>query len=89
LEDILDHEMIKWSKLYLDNAQASWAMPGKENDFFITWKNLALHDSLFTKNHKKIIKNLPNDAVNALNEMLLKLEISEAEYTEYFERHLL
>lgn len=89
LEDILDHEMIKWSKLYLDNAQASWAMPGKENDFFIAWKNLALHDSLFTKNHKKIIKNLPNDAVNALNEMLLKLEISEAEYTEYFERHLL
>ena len=85
----LNFHMIKWCKLYLDESQAVWSMPNREEGFYYTWKRLVIHDPALKPSVRKRLRNLPNEADRALKEVLLALEIPESDLQEYLEAHLL
>lgn len=85
----LNLNIIKWCKLYLDESQAVWSMPNREEGFYRAWKAMIQYDSSLNHNIRKQLKNLPEDADNALKEMLMALEIPKSELQDYLEAHLL
>jgi len=44
-DDRLNRILTKWLSAYLDQGQAAWSMPGRENGFYAAWRALAAHDS--------------------------------------------
>lgn len=89
LVNILDHHVIKWCKLYLDDSQAGWTMPNREEGFYRAWQRLIQYDPALSKNQRKSLKDWPQEAHMALREALSALEISESERLTYLEAHLL
>ncbi|WP_251551183.1 DUF2309 domain-containing protein [Neobacillus muris] len=85
----LNRHMIKWCKLFLDESQAVWPMPNRENGFYQAWRQLASLDPALKLEARTQIKNLPNEADMALKAALSQLEISHSETREYLEAHLL
>lgn len=49
LDERLDQQMIKWCKLYLDENQAAWAMPFREQGFYPAWQKLIQNDPALSK----------------------------------------
>jgi uncharacterized protein YbcC (UPF0753/DUF2309 family) len=88
LVNILDHHVIKWSKLYLDESQAGWTMPNREEGFYRAWQRLIQYDPALSKNQRKSLKNWPQEAHMALKEVLSALEIPRSEIQPYLEGHL-
>ena len=46
LIDIVDYHVIKWCKLYLDDAQSGWTMPNREKVYSLhgnVWHNMIQH----------------------------------------------
>ncbi|WP_084786727.1 DUF2309 domain-containing protein [Bacillus tuaregi] len=84
----LNSHMIKWCKLYLD-SQAAWSMPNREKGFFYAWKRLVPYDSALKPSIRKKLKNVPNEAESALQEVLLSLEVPYPDLQAYLEAHLL
>ncbi|MRH43593.1 DUF2309 family protein [Aquibacillus halophilus] len=89
LVNILDHHIIKWCKLYLDESQAGWTMPNREEGFFRAWKRLIAYDPALSKNQRKSLKDIPEDPHIAIKKALSVLEIPESEIQTYLEGHLL
>lgn len=89
LVDILDQHVIKWSKLYLDESQAGWTMPNREEGFYRAWQHLIQYDPALSKQQRKRLKDWPQEAHMALQEALFALEIPESEIQTYLEGHLL
>ena len=85
----LNYEIIKWCKLFLDESQAVWSMPNREEGFYKAWRKLVHHDRALNHNIRKQLKNVPEDAEHALIEALLALDIPYSEIEEYLEAHLL
>ncbi|MCH6265014.1 DUF2309 domain-containing protein [Neobacillus citreus] len=85
----LNRHLIKWCKLFLDESQAVWSMPNREEGFYQAWRRMASLDPALTLEERKQIKNLPKEAGNALNEALSHLGIHPSESQEYLEAHLL
>ncbi|KMY56107.1 hypothetical protein AC623_07495 [Bacillus sp. FJAT-27231] len=89
LVDILDQHVIKWCKLFLDDSQAGWAMPNREEGFYRAWKHLIQYDPALSKKQRESLKGWPQEAHLALQEALFALEIPESEIQAYLEGHLL
>ncbi|MEC2112747.1 YbcC family protein [Bacillus stercoris] len=89
LVTILDHHVIKWSKLYLDDSQAGWTMPNREEGFYRAWQQLIQYDPALSKKQRERLKGLPQEAHLALQEALFALGIPESEIQAYLEAHLL
>ncbi|WP_078408693.1 DUF2309 domain-containing protein [Priestia abyssalis] len=89
LVNILDHHVIKWCKLYLDDSQAGWTMPNREEGFYRAWQRLIQYDPALSKKQRQRLKGWPQDAHTALKEALSALEIPESEIQPYLEGHLL
>lgn len=89
LSDILNYHIIKWCKLYLDDAGASWAMPNREKGFYRAWQHLITFDPALSKTERKVLKDWPEDALIALTKALSELGISESNMQAYLEGHLL
>lgn len=89
LVNILDHHVIKWSKLYLDDSQAGWTMPNREEGFYRAWQHLIQYDPALSKKQRERVKDWPKEAHLALQEALFALEIPESEIQTYLEGHLL
>lgn len=89
LVNILDHHVIKWSKLYLDDSQAGWTMPNREEGFYRAWQHLIQYDPALSKKQRERLKGWPKEAHLALQEALFALEIPESEIQTYLEGHLL
>ncbi|WHY24739.1 DUF2309 domain-containing protein [Bacillus velezensis] len=87
--NILDHHVIKWSKLYLDDSQAGWTMPNREEGFYRAWQHLIQYDPALSKKQRERLKGWPQEAHVALQEALFALEIPESEIQCYLEGHLL
>ena len=85
----LNSHIIKWCKLFLDESQAVWSMPNREEGFFQAWKRLVQHDPSLNHTVRNELKNVPNSAEQALQEALLALEIPFSEVQDYLEAHLL
>lgn len=89
LVNSLDHHVIKWCKLYLDDSQAGWTMPNREEGFYRAWQHLIQYDPALSKNQRTSLKNWPQDPHEALEKALSELEIPESEIQNYLEGHLL
>lgn len=89
ITQILNGQMIKWCKLFLDESQAVWSMPSREKGFYYSWRNLVHNDPAINSSVRKKLKDLPKEADQALMEALLGLEISFPEIQGYLEAHLL
>ncbi|MGI2278426.1 DUF2309 domain-containing protein [Staphylococcus cohnii] len=89
LIDVVDYHVIKWCKLYLDDAQSGWTMPNREKGLFFAWQRLVQHDPALTKQQRSRLKTLPNQAESLIHMVLQKLGIAEAQYQTYLENHLL
>ena len=87
-EDLNSH-MIKWCKLFLDESQAVWSMPNREEGFYPAWRSLVQHDRALSHTVRKKLKNVPEKADDALKEALLALEIPYSEIQDYLKAHLL
>ncbi|WP_445724477.1 DUF2309 domain-containing protein [Fredinandcohnia sp. FSL W7-1320] len=89
LTEVLDHHVIKWCKLYLDDSQAGWSIPKHEDGFYRTWQSLIQHDPSLRKNQRKMFRNWPQDAETALEVVLSAFKIPRSEIQDYLESHLL
>jgi uncharacterized protein len=85
----LNRHMIKWCKLFLDESQAVWSMPNREEGFYSAWRRMAPLDPALNIETRKQINQLPKDAEMALKEALTQLGISYSDTKEYLEAHLL
>jgi uncharacterized protein len=85
----LNRHMIKWCKLFLDESQAVWSMPNREEGFYPAWRRMVSFDPALSSEARKQLKNLPKKADIALKEALSQLEIPDSEVQEYLEAHLL
>ncbi|MFE4351568.1 DUF2309 domain-containing protein [Peribacillus butanolivorans] len=85
----LNRHMIKWCKLFLDDSQAVWSMPNREEGFYHAWRKLVRHDPALSRKIRKQLSELPEEADAALMEVLLELEIPFSEIRDYFEAHFL
>lgn len=85
----LDHHVIKWCKLFLDDSQAAWSLPNREEGFYRAWRKLVEHDPALNRTQRKQLKNWPQEANAALKEALSALEIPQSEIQSYLEAHLL
>ncbi|WP_428912356.1 DUF2309 domain-containing protein [Niallia sp. Krafla_26] len=86
---VLNSQMIKWCKLYLDQSQAVWSMPKRKGGFYQSWKNLVQHDPALKPAIRKRLKDMPDEAEQALKEGLLSLEMPYTNMIQYLESHLL
>lgn len=89
LINILDYHVIKWCKLYLDDSQAGWEMPHREEGFYRSWHRLVCYDPALSKLQRESLKSWPEEADSALENALKALNISDAEIQSYLEAHLL
>ncbi|WBX82270.1 Na-translocating system protein MpsB [Virgibacillus salarius] len=89
LVNILDHHVIKWCKLYLDDSQAGWTMPNRDEGFYRAWQRLIQYDPALNKIQRKSLKGWPKEAHMALKKALFALEIPNSEIQTYLEGHLL
>lgn len=87
--DTVDYHIIKWCKLYFDDAQSGWTMPNRERGLFSAWKRLVKHDPALTKSQRLRLKNLPSHPEALIEVVLSKLQITEEQTQTYFENHLL
>jgi len=89
ISEELNLHIIKWCKLYLDESQAVWSMPNREEGFYLAWKAMIQYDPALNHNIRKQLKFLPEDAEHALSEALIELEIPKSKLQDYLEAHLL
>ncbi|MDX8045656.1 putative inorganic carbon transporter subunit DabA [Gracilibacillus sp. S3-1-1] len=89
LVKLLDNQVIKWCKLYLDENQAGWTMPNREKGFYLAWKHLISRDPALSKKQRGMLKELPDEPQQALEQALTRLGIEQAEIQTYLEGHLL
>ncbi len=85
----LNHHIIKWCKLFLDESQDAWSMPNREEGFYHAWRKLVKLDPALNTKVRKQLDQLPGDADFALKEVLSRLEIPYLDIQEYLEAHLL
>jgi hypothetical protein len=89
LAHTLDYHVIKWCKLFLDDSQATWSLPNREEGFYRTWRKLVKYDPALNRTQRKQLENWPQEASIALKEALSAFEISQSQIQDYLEAHLL
>ncbi|WP_018130925.1 DUF2309 domain-containing protein [Effusibacillus pohliae] len=86
---VLDRHMIKWCKLFLDESQAMWGMPFREQGFYNAWRKLVHHDPSLSQAQRKRLKQMPTCAEDALKQALLNLGVARTDMERYLEEHLM
>lgn len=79
---LVNSSLIRWLERFYDEGQASIEMPDREKGVFLAWKELALMKNL-SKEQKDIIRDLPESSSEAIIELLISLQIEEADWEEY------
>ncbi|MGV3488402.1 MAG: DUF2309 domain-containing protein [Tuberibacillus sp.] len=87
--EYLNFHIIKWCKLFLDENQAVWTLPYRDQGFYGAWRRLVTHDPSLNRMIRKPFKNVPELAEEALVQALLDLNIHPSQFQEYLEAHLL
>ncbi len=89
---VVNKHMMRWCAAFLDEGQAAWSMPGREQGFYRCWKALAgLDGSLRFYTGQSLqgkLQMLPDEAEAALIVLLQELEIPKANWSGYLARHL-
>lgn len=90
--DTMNREMVKWCSAFLDEGEATWSMPGREQTFYRAWKSLVQHDASLrligiTRAAQKVAA-LSDRPEEALLETLMILKIPKTAWEEYLAHHL-
>ncbi|MGH7231286.1 MAG: putative inorganic carbon transporter subunit DabA, partial [Nitrospiraceae bacterium] len=90
--EIINREMVKWCSVFLDEGEASWSMPHRDQTFYRAWKSLAQHDMTLgligIREAAKKIRTLPDHPEDAVLDSLTKLRIPKQAWEEYLSLHL-
>jgi uncharacterized protein YbcC (UPF0753/DUF2309 family) len=82
-----------WAASYFDNGQAIWSAADQDQSLFCSWKAEAQVDRTpeitGLKGFRKLVKNLPNHPLEAIQVALVKLGIPEEGMSLYLHRLLL
>ena len=54
----LNRHVIKWCKLFLDESQAVWTMPNREEGFYHAWRGLVQHDPALSHTIRKQLNEI-------------------------------
>ncbi|AEJ41153.1 conserved hypothetical protein [Sulfobacillus acidophilus TPY] len=85
----LNEAVIPYVEAFLDDGQAAWTMPGREQGFYRAWRDLALVDrSQAWLGVQQAARRLPEEAADALLDHLTQLGITERAYADYLKYHL-
>ena len=79
---------IQWLGAFLDEGQAGWPMPEREQGFWGSIKTLLTHDPAFRSDHG-FLRELPEDSHEALTELLEALHIPADQLEKMLRDHLL
>ncbi|MCL6592616.1 MAG: DUF2309 domain-containing protein [Alicyclobacillus sp.] len=85
----LDALSIQWCKLYLDEGQAVWSLPGRHTGLYATWRRLIQEDPALPKVQRRRLADWPTSAAEGLLRALTCLGVSEEERVPYLRAHLL
>ncbi|WP_375596397.1 DUF2309 domain-containing protein [Algihabitans albus] len=69
--------LIKWLAAFLEEGQAGWPMPGRDQGFWCAWRALALHDRDLPKRAE--ISALPEDSLDALAALMAEVPQEDCE----------
>jgi uncharacterized protein len=90
--ETINREMVKWCSVFLDEGEASWSMPHREQTFYRAWKSLAQYDMTLgligIRDAAKKIRALPDRPEDAVLDSLTKLRIPKRAWEEYLSLHL-
>ena len=91
VQDLINHELIKWCGGFLDEGHAPWPMPFRDKTFYGGWKILAQGDRsgalLGIPQWQSKIQNLPDRPEDAIAESLEALAIPRELWIDYFTMH--
>jgi uncharacterized protein len=90
--EIINREMVKWCSVFLDEGEASWSMPHRDQTFYRAWKSLAQHDMTLglvgVREAATKIRALPDRPEDAVLDSLTSLRIPKRAWEEYLSLHL-
>ena len=88
----INEQMIKWCSVFLDEGEASWVMPNREQTFYRAWKRLARYDAclplLGIEDAAAKIDALGERPEEAVLHCLANLGIPKSAWESYFALHL-
>lgn len=86
----VNHELIKWCEAFLDEGQATWAMPGREQGFYAAWKALAGYEwsPCGIPDSRRKVAQLPEHPEDAVLESLEALGIPQETRQDYLSLQL-
>ncbi len=86
-------EISKWCSSYLDQGQSAWSMPGRDQGLYRAWKEIAAldlnPDCAGLPQLRPLVRELPDDAFDAIQFLLEELEVDGAVAVEFLHRQLL
>ncbi len=90
--ETINQELVKWCSAFLDEGEAGWAMPNRDQKFFRAWKSLAQYDGVFRclgiKQAGERIRALPDRTEDAVLDSIGKLALPKPIWEEYLSLHL-
>lgn len=88
----INAELIRWCAAFVDEGQAAWGMPAREQGLYGAWKRLALSDAggrlMGIPGWRGKLADLPDQPEAAVLDSLAALGIPEALWQDYFSLHL-
>ncbi|RLM56771.1 DUF2309 domain-containing protein [Halobellus sp. Atlit-31R] len=82
--DRVDAVLTKWLAAFLDQGQAAWSMPNREEGFYAAFRAAAPYDSRIPD--RTAIADLPDEPIDAIRERLSECPVGR--WTEVFEFQL-
>ncbi|MCL6454004.1 MAG: DUF2309 domain-containing protein [Alicyclobacillus sp.] len=85
----LDVQTIRFCKLFFDDGQASWPLPGREAGFYAAWRQLTPLQPGLPRRVRQQIDHWPKTPADALERALVALDVPAADWEGYLRAHLL
>ncbi len=92
IQDQINGRLIKWCAAFLDQGQATWTMPHRQETLYGAWKKLARTDLSEARRGplawREFMDTLPPSPEDAVLDSLTMLEIPKMLWEEYLTLHL-
>lgn len=86
--ETVDEQTFKWCSAFLDEDNAGWQMPGREQGFYTAWADLAPRDRSLPPAVRETLRRLPESADQALLEALERMGIIRSQRQTFLRGHL-